>query len=1043
MCIPQKNYLKMKRIIFTIISLALILAHVIAQDIIPAERTIQWSPGITGDIPSYPIGVNVLDYGAVGDSITDDTQAFLDAIEACPDNQAVLIPAGKYLLTQRIFVRKPIVLKGEGIDQTYLLFEGQDNGAGGLTPAHIWFGDYNNDIEVDVIGSCNKNSYQVTVDDVTGLNAGDLIEIRQNNDTAIMTRPLVPIEDNNSWAEGHWGWRAVGQLLIISEIDQENNIISFESPLHFDYNLDMEPRISRYTNPTSNAGIEDMHIDLLNDCNGNYANIQLFGAYHCWVRNIKSNKCSRSHISVFQGLGNTIKDNYCKFGHHYSAGEGYGIYLGDRATDNLIENNVLVNLHAFMVTSVGTNGNVFSYNFTAKPLDDGGEYAVLHAAISAHGHHAYMNLFEGNYCHSTYMDTHWGSNANYIHLRNNIYRPDGYLSRNIPVEIDKNNPYMVYVGNVFHHENSIERGIVWGLPEEPDDFSDPNLTYNTLLRHGNYDYISENIFWDPGISNHIIPNSYYLEEKPEFFTNAPWGDTPWPCTGSDVLNTGIIPAQQRYCDVNNISVPVAPSALTGTVTNNTVTLNWTDNSNNENGFRIYISKDDVNYNRISVTLADSNSYTLVGLDTNTTYYFKTCAFNHFSGSSLYSNTFSATTEDRLPNDLIAWYKFDDNAVDSSDNQYDGVVSGPELITGRIDQAFLFDGIDDNIEVPSWDDPLYGDEQSFSIAAWINPDDVDGYNLVVSDDADWGNFAFGLDDERIFVQFLCNVPGENYQRYSIKSVEQGKVALHAYSHIAVTYEPINNIVRLYLNGEQVAIDRINRPLGATGFDALYIGQGSLQDQMEYFDGVIDDLRIYRSFLSANDIKDIYIEGLPSESNAPEIPGNFTANLIAGPQINLTWNESDDDSGILEYIIYRNGSIIAHVDDLSYLDTDIQESETYTYEIVAVDIFGNRSDHSSPVTITVTLPVNLRNYIITGPDIHVYPNPASSLLYINSENTYPVNFELYDLRGILLLNQVIESANQAANVEQLSNGIYLYKIRTENNHIKQGLITKGDN
>lgn len=43
--------------------------------------------------------VNVRDYGAVGDAVTDDTQAFIDAIEACRNSKRSLyIPAGKYFL---------------------------------------------------------------------------------------------------------------------------------------------------------------------------------------------------------------------------------------------------------------------------------------------------------------------------------------------------------------------------------------------------------------------------------------------------------------------------------------------------------------------------------------------------------------------------------------------------------------------------------------------------------------------------------------------------------------------------------------------------------------------------------------------------------------------------------------------------------------------------------------------------------------------------------------------------------------------------------
>src|SRR6476661_3517864 len=49
-------------------------------------------------IPVYKTGVNIRDFGAVGDGVTDDTQAFKKAIAACGFNKSVFLPAGTYRL---------------------------------------------------------------------------------------------------------------------------------------------------------------------------------------------------------------------------------------------------------------------------------------------------------------------------------------------------------------------------------------------------------------------------------------------------------------------------------------------------------------------------------------------------------------------------------------------------------------------------------------------------------------------------------------------------------------------------------------------------------------------------------------------------------------------------------------------------------------------------------------------------------------------------------------------------------------------------------
>lgn len=74
-------------------------------------------------IPNYPRGVNVRDFGAVGDGVRDDTQAFKDAIAACPENSAVIVPVGRYTITDQIRIgRNNIVLRGEDMYRSVIWF---------------------------------------------------------------------------------------------------------------------------------------------------------------------------------------------------------------------------------------------------------------------------------------------------------------------------------------------------------------------------------------------------------------------------------------------------------------------------------------------------------------------------------------------------------------------------------------------------------------------------------------------------------------------------------------------------------------------------------------------------------------------------------------------------------------------------------------------------------------------------------------------------------------------------------------------------------
>ena len=74
------------------------------------------------EIPAVEATANVKDFGAVGDGDQDDTQAFKDAI-AQTSQGAIMIPAGRYKITDILEIRKPnLVLRGKGPEQTTLFF---------------------------------------------------------------------------------------------------------------------------------------------------------------------------------------------------------------------------------------------------------------------------------------------------------------------------------------------------------------------------------------------------------------------------------------------------------------------------------------------------------------------------------------------------------------------------------------------------------------------------------------------------------------------------------------------------------------------------------------------------------------------------------------------------------------------------------------------------------------------------------------------------------------------------------------------------------
>jgi chitodextrinase len=90
--------------------------------------------------------------------------------------------------------------------------------------------------------------------------------------------------------------------------------------------------------------------------------------------------------------------------------------------------------------------------------------------------------------------------------------------------------------------------------------------------------------------------------------------------------------------------------------------------------------------------------------------------------------------------------------------------------------------------------------------------------------------------------------------------------------------------------------------------------------------------------------------PPDTTPPRAPTSLTATASGSSQVNLTWTASTDDVGVTSYEIDRDGSPVGTSSTVSFTDTSVQPSTTYTYTVVALDAAGNRSASSNSATVT---------------------------------------------------------------------------------------------
>ncbi|MBU2612642.1 MAG: discoidin domain-containing protein, partial [Nanoarchaeota archaeon] len=496
---------------------------------LPSDRSIDWNPGIPGGIPNYPnsnIDVMGSPYNAVGNGVADDTQAIQSALNAMAQQKALYLPQGEYLITSEIDIPQYKVLRGAGMFETKIIC---DSGT------CIEMTDWRPDPDISVTENVAQGSFEIKVSSLSGISVGEYLEIRQDNDPELFA---CGYSGCSSWTQD----RSMGQVALIESINSATNTITLNRPAYLNYKTSLNPKVKAEPGYKF-AGIEDLFIDKVEGSSG--SNINMAGAVHCWVKNVWSNMAYSQHVNmVDQTFGSEIRDSvFSDAWVRGSGGQGYGVTIEGRSSDNLIINSIFAYLRHSMVLSDGSSGNVFAYSYSKDPWGANSYNETINwlfTDLLAHGNYPNMNLFEGNEGQKIATDNVHGTNGPTTFFRNRIPRVDGHvtnLGRFSHIDVSGNNYNHNLIGN--------ELGLL-GQTTEDGVINLHSDGAATILVHGNYNYLDGAFTnWESSLGGEStpIPNSMFLEGKPSWWPI----EKPWPAYGPEYINSGnTIPAVDRY-----------------------------------------------------------------------------------------------------------------------------------------------------------------------------------------------------------------------------------------------------------------------------------------------------------------------------------------------------------------------------------------------------------------------------------------------------------------------------------------------------------------
>jgi hypothetical protein len=236
---------------------------------------------------------------------------------------------------------------------------------------------------------------------------------------------------------------------------------------------------------------------------------------------------------------------------------------------------------------------------------------------------------------------------------------------------------------------------------------------------------------------------------------------------------------------------------------------------------------------------------------------------------------SATISDNI----VSYYDMNsttNNTMLDSLGNYDGTVfnSFPDLSTGLIDKGYEFigsnnDGVDTNVPIDSFTD------DTFSVNFWVKPDmgvaqsvrvlatgsDVDSDNTLENGFIIQLNNNAGLADRVYLVTYKNEVQDNTFLCYSGSSSCDSSFPelVDVWSMITVTYDGVNNVLKLYYNATELASTTIDLD---THDQDLMIGPyfGSRFNTIANFDGDIDELGIWNKTLNNSEIAQLYNDGV---------------------------------------------------------------------------------------------------------------------------------------------------------------------------------------
>jgi hypothetical protein len=352
--------------------------------------------------PKVPVVANVKHFGAKGDGRSDDSAAFLAAI-AKTDKGAIAVPAGRYVITRILEIRKPgVVLRGAGPEQSVLVFPTPLNDiepnwgetTSGLRTSNyswsggfIWFKGTNKGSGIGAVSApAKRGDREVRIAPTSRHPAhGDWIEITVRDDAkkSLLNHLYSGDPGNTSKISpsNH------GTSFVTRVVSAKNGLLTIDRPLRIDLRPEWSPQVRHFRPSVTEGGVESLGFEFpKREYRGHFSDlgfnaVAFSGVAHCWARDLQITNadsgifasgrfCTIDNVRFRLDGSRLAKESGGVFGHHGVSLTGHDNLLTRFEIGQRFIHDITVSGGAGNVTSSGSGIDLCFDHHKRAPYDN-------------------------------------------------------------------------------------------------------------------------------------------------------------------------------------------------------------------------------------------------------------------------------------------------------------------------------------------------------------------------------------------------------------------------------------------------------------------------------------------------------------------------------------------------------------------------------------------------------------------------------------------------------------------------------------------------